>query len=108
MNQQSNQTSGPAVTAPPGALMCPVPVEDLSGITLAQRGGSLQGLRIGFLGNLKPNCDVLLHTTEDEVMKLGAAGTLFREKTSCSLGASEDILNEIASTCQAAVVALGD
>jgi len=89
-------------------LMCPVPEDNLGGITLAQRVGDLKGLRIGFLGNLKPNCDVLLHTTEEEVMKLGASGTLFREKASCSLGAAEDILNEIASTCQAAVVALGD
>jgi len=93
---------------PPDALMCPVPVRDLSAIKLANRVGSLKGLRVGFLGNLKPNCDVLLHTTEEEVMKLGAAGTLFREKVSCSLGATADILDEIAGSCQAAVVALGD
>lgn len=103
-----NQHTQAAVAADPQALLCPVPVEELSGKQLARRIPSLQGMRVGFLGNLKPNCDVLLHTTEEEVLKLGAAGTLFREKTSCSLGAAEDILDEIASTCQAAVVALGD
>jgi len=105
-----NQPAIPArhLAPPPDALYCPVPVRDLSAIRLAQRVGTLKGLRIGFLGNLKPNCDVLLHTTEEEVMKLGAAGTLFREKASCSLGATTELLDEIASTCQAAVVALGD
>ena len=105
MNTQTLQETQALVSA---SLMCPVPVEDFSGIKLARRVPSLEGMRVGFLGNLKPNCDVLLHTTEDEVMKLGAAGTLFREKASCSLGATEEILNEIASSCQAAVVALGD
>jgi len=89
-----------------GALLCPV----RSGTkhNLAARGGVLAGLRIGFLGNLKPNCDVLLHTTEGEVMKLGAAGTYYVEKSSCSLGAGDKILDDIAANCQAAVVALGD
>lgn len=91
-----------------GQIMCPVPPENLGGVKLAPRLGDLAGVRVGFLGNLKPNCDVLLHTTEEEVMKSGAAGTLFREKASCSLGAGPAILDEIASTCKAAVVALGD
>lgn len=89
-------------------LYCPMP-EDLKNVgQLAVRPESLAGLRIGFLGNLKPNCDVLLHATEDQVLKLGAAGTLYREKESCSLGAAPEILDEIAAVCQAAVVALGD
>ena len=90
------------------AIMCPVPPEDRQTIRLAARVSSLKGIHIGFLGNLKPNCDVLLHTTEEEVMKLGAAGTMFREKSSCSLGADEAMLDEIAASCKAAVVALGD
>jgi hypothetical protein len=90
------------------AILCPVPPDDRETAKLASRVPSLQGIKIGFLGNLKPNCDVLLHTTEDEVMKQGASGTMFREKESCSLGAEEAMLDEIAATCQAAVVALGD
>src|ERR1700709_1898474 len=89
-------------------IMCPVPPEDFGGVKLAPRLGDLTGARVGFLGNLKPNCDVLLHTTEEEVMKLGASGTMFREKASCSLGAGPTILDEIAANCKAAVVALGD
>ena len=89
-------------------LYYPIPTGDALNIQLARRPASLKGLKIGFLGNLKPNCDVLLHTTEAEVMKLGAAGTMYREKSSCSLGAPEAIFDEIAANCQAAVVALGD
>ncbi len=103
-----NQPISPATLTAGGPLMCPVPLDNLGGIKLASRVGSLKGLRIGFLGNLKPNCDVLLHTTEEEVMKLGAASTFFIEKASCSLGAGDKILDEIAANCQAAVVALGD
>lgn len=89
-------------------LYYPIPTGDALNIQLAKRPTSLKGLKIGFLGNLKPNCDVLLHTTEAEVMKLGAAGTMYREKSSCSLGAPTEIFDEIAANCQAAVVALGD
>ena len=90
------------------AILCPVPRDDRETARLAARVPSLKGIQIGFLGNLKPNCDVLLHTTEEEVMKLGAAGTMFREKSSCSLGAEPAMLDEIAASCKAAVVALGD
>ena len=89
-------------------LYYPIPTGDALNLQLAKRPASIKGLKVGFLGNLKPNCDVLLHTTEGEVMKLGAAGTLYREKTSCSLGAPAEIFDEIAANCQAAVVALGD
>ncbi len=89
-------------------LYCPAPAGESASEQLAKRVESIKGLKIGFLGNLKPNCDVLLHTTEGEMMKLGAASTLYREKESCSLGAAEPILDEIAANCQAAVVALGD
>jgi hypothetical protein len=42
------------------------------------------------------------------VLEAGAEATLFREKDSCSLGATAEVLDEIASSCDAAVVALGD
>jgi hypothetical protein len=89
-------------------LYCPVPAAESASFSLAKRPAAIKGLSIGFLGNLKPNCDVLLHTTEGEVMKLGAASTMYREKESCSLGAATSMLDEIAASCQAAVVALGD
>lgn len=94
--------------ADPRAILCPVPVTEQVIAHLARRVPKLDGIRIGFLGNLKPNCDVLLRTTEAEMLKAGAAGTLFREKSSCSLGAPVEMLDEIAATCDAAVVALGD
>jgi hypothetical protein len=91
------------------ALLCPVPIIQDSAIKpMAPRSGSVQGLRVGLLGNLKPNCDVLLKTAGDDLVSAGALEVLFREKSSCSLGASEAILDEIATRCQIAVVALGD
>jgi hypothetical protein len=87
----------------------PTPIEQLLRLELAKRVPSLEGRRVGFIGNLKPNCDVLLHTTEDLlVAQRGVAGTVYREKASCSIGAPAQILDEIAGSCDAAVVALGD
>jgi hypothetical protein len=87
----------------------PLPIEELVQLQLAPRCESLQHKRIGFIGNLKPNCDVLLHTTEDLLAeRADISGTVYREKISCSVGAPEAMLDEIAGTCDAAVVALGD
>jgi hypothetical protein len=87
----------------------PAPHDDQIQLRFAPRLDSLQGKTIGFLGNLKPNCDVLLHTTEGLLAdRAGIAGTVYREKSSCSSGAPVDMLDELASTCDAAVVALGD
>ncbi len=74
----------------------------------AARPASIKGKAVGFLGNLKPNCDVLLQTLQARMEQMGARSTMFREKASCSMGASEAILDEIAQNCQVAVVALGD
>lgn len=87
----------------------PVPSERRVRLRFAQRLPSLEGRRVGFIGNLKPNCDVLLHTTEEQLMsRLGVAETVYREKSSCSAGAPVDMLDEIGMGCDAAVVALGD
>jgi hypothetical protein len=89
-------------------IYSPEPAHTASDGASARRVASLGGLQIGFLGNLKPNADVLLHATEELVVRAGARGTVYREKGSCSFGAPAEMLDEIASTCQAAVVALGD
>ncbi len=87
----------------------PAPVDDVIQLQPARRLESLEGRRVGFIGNLKPNCDVLLHTTEQFMKdRLGVAETVYREKSSCSVGAPPAMLDEIASLSDAAVVALGD
>lgn len=87
----------------------PVAPESGRRLHLARRLRSLHGARVGLLGNLKPNCDVLLHTAEDIMVDChGIAATVFREKSSCSIGAPVEMLDELASTCDAAIVALGD
>lgn len=90
-------------------VFLPVPRETGSQLVLAPRLPSLDGKQVGFLGNLKPNCDVLLHTTKAIMTsRYGVAGTIYREKSSCSIGAPAEMLDEFASRCDAAVVALGD
>jgi hypothetical protein len=87
----------------------PVPPDDQQLLQFAPRLDTLRGKRVGFIGNLKPNCDVLLHTTEDLLgERRDIAGTVYREKASCSSGAPVVMLDEIGQTCDAAVVALGD
>ena len=90
------------------SLLSPVPVGLGGGDTLAARPASYKDLTVGLLGNLKPNCDVLLKTLGDKLVAMGARTTLFREKTSCSLGAGDVLLVEIARSCKIAIVALGD
>jgi len=92
----------------PTSLLSPVPKGLGPGDTLAARPASLDGVTIGLLGNLKPHCDVLLKTLGDKIQSMGARSTLFREKTSCSLGAGNALLDEIARNCKVAIVALGD
>ena len=87
----------------------PAPTDNVVQLSPARRLDTLERKRVGFLGNLKPNCDVLLHTTA-ELMKerLGVAETVYREKSNCSVGAPISMLDEVASMSDAAVVALGD
>ena len=91
------------------AVFGPVPADERVPLRMAPRLSSLEGRRVGFIGNLKPNCDVLLHTTEELLTsRLGVKETLYREKSSCSSGAPVAMLDEIGTSCDAAVVALGD
>jgi hypothetical protein len=92
----------------PITVFCPVPADAAPPGRLAARVSALTGVRLGFLGNLKPNADVLLQATRALAMQAGVASTLFREKDSCSLGATPEVLDEIAASCDAAVVALAD
>lgn len=87
----------------------PVAPEAGRRLKLARRLPSLSGMRVGLLGNLKPNCDVILHSIEQLMTtQHRVAETVFREKSSCSTGAPIEMLDELASRCDAAVVALGD
>jgi len=97
-----------AATLQPHSLLSPVPHGLGAGDTLAPRPASLDGLTLGLLGNLKPHCDTLLKTLGEKLQTMGVRNVLFREKTSCSLGAGDKLLDEIARNCKVAIVALGD
>lgn len=93
----------------PIELYVPVPSDDHVALQLAPRLDALEGARIGLLGNLKPNCDVLLDTTAELLRsRAGVRETVRQDKASCSLGANKKTLDELAATCRAAVVGLGD
>ncbi len=104
---KTNQGSA-ATPAHGEALYSPVPGGSVSDVRMAKRPASLKGLKVGFLGNLKSNCDILLEATEAQLMDLGAGGSMYREKESASLGASAELLDELAANCQVAVVGLGN
>ncbi len=89
-------------------LYVPVPNTSADSVQPAKRPASFKGLRVGFLGNLKSNCDVLMHAAEEQMLMLGAESTLYREKESASLGATAALLDELAANCEVAVVGLGN
>ena len=93
---------------PNQTLYLPVPNTSAEGVQPAKRPASFKGLRVGFLGNLKSNCDVLMHAAEEQMLMLGASSTLYREKESASLGATAALLGELAANCDVAVVGLGN
>ena len=51
-------------------LFIPVPGDEHGAVTRAPRLKTLAGVKIGLLGNLKPNCDVLLHTKGATVLSV--------------------------------------
>lgn len=93
---------------PSQRLYVPVPNTSADSVQPAKRPPSFKGLRVGFLGNLKSNCDVLMHAAEEQMLMLGAESTLYREKESASLGATAALLDELAANCEVAVVGLGN
>jgi len=76
---------------------------------LATPTARLRGATIGLLENTKHNASLFL----DEIGKLlieryGAAGVLARTKTAFALPVSDDLLAELAASCQAVVTGVGD
>jgi len=75
----------------------------------APRPGSLFGLRIGLVENTKFNSDkILLKVAAILEEGHGAAGHLIRSKRNASVPAHEEILDELATQCDAVVAGIGD
>jgi hypothetical protein len=79
------------------------------GALLATPRAALPGATIGLLENTKQNASLFL----DELGKLlveryGAAGVVARTKRAFALPVPEDLLDELAASCQAVVTGVGD
>jgi hypothetical protein len=78
-------------------------------VLLATPRARLRGATIGLLENTKQNASLFL----DEVGKLlvdryGAAGVVARTKRAFALPVPDDLLDELAASCRAVVIGVGD
>lgn len=70
---------------------------------------SLAGRVVGFIDNAKPNFHVLADDLGDLlVTKYGVARVVKRRKPSASIGATSDVLAELADTCDVVITGSGD
>ncbi|MBI2917979.1 MAG: hypothetical protein HYY01_08285 [Chloroflexi bacterium] len=78
---------------------------------LSPRPESLEGKRVGFLWNGKPNADVFLAELQrlvSERCRPAASARVNWSKTSASGAAFEGLLEELAANCDAVVNGVGD
>lgn len=76
---------------------------------LAPRPGTLQGLRLGLLDNSKPNAALLLDAVLEELEdELRPSVVVRRRKPGAGVPGPESLLEELQSTCDAVIVAVGD
>lgn len=77
--------------------------------TMASRQPDIRGLSVGFLWNTKPNGDILFHRLEELLReKYEIATTTYRRKPTSSVPATREVLDELATAVDVAVVGLGD
>jgi hypothetical protein len=69
---------------------------------------TLRGKTVGFFGNNKPNVDAVLERLAAELSSSAGIKALHFAKGIPSLQAPEELLAEIAASCDAAVLGVGD
>ncbi|MDE3075223.1 MAG: hypothetical protein KGJ86_07315 [Chloroflexota bacterium] len=76
---------------------------------LAQRLSTLDGKTIGFLNNSKPNVEQLFDTIAEQLQQRFRLAAVIRKiKPAAPIPAEREILDELARTCDAAVLAVCD
>lgn len=76
---------------------------------MAQRRPDIRGLSLGFLWNSKPNGDILFQRLEELLReKYEITTATYRRKPTSSVPATRQVLDELATTVDVAVVGLGD
>jgi len=76
---------------------------------LSPRPATLDGLRVGFLSNTKPNVGALFAAIERRIRERFAVGSIVHHaKTVAAVSAGTAILDAMARECDVAIVAIGD
>ena len=77
--------------------------------TMAARHSDIRGLAVGFLWNTKPNGDILFARLEELLReKYEITAALYRRKLTSSVPATGEMLDELATAVDVAIVGLGD
>ena len=86
-------------TAPPRDVRC----------AMAERLSDIRGKTVGFLWNNKPNGDVLFGRLEELLrQKYEISGASYGRKPTASIPASDEVLDQLVASVDAAIVGLGD
>lgn len=76
---------------------------------LAQRHMDLRGKRIGILDNTKSNADVLMKRMATLLCEQhGAAEVIHHRKAHAAIGATEELLDHMAESCDLVLLGSGD
>ena len=76
---------------------------------MAPRLPDLRGRAVGFLWNSKPNGDILFARLEELLrQKFEITNSVHRSKPTASIPAKEQDIDDLAASCDAVVVGLGD
>ena len=76
---------------------------------MAPRLPDLRGRAVGFLWNSKPNGDILFARLEELLrQKFEITNSMHRSKPTASIPATKQDIDELAASCDAVVVGLGD
>ena len=77
--------------------------------TMAPRLPDLRGRKVGFLWNSKPNGDILFDRLEVLLrQKYEITDSVHRRKPTASVAGTKDDIDELAASCHAVIVGLGD
>lgn len=88
-------------------VLLPTKAAETVSTGLSSRPAKLDGARIGFIWNSKPNADVLF---DEFVARIGHPEDAIQRhlKPNAAVPALDEVYDAFAADCQAAVVALGD
>lgn len=88
-------------------ILVPVAQTRVSAHPLAPRAGTLEGLRIGWLDNLKANAAGLLGGVESGLRRQGLAFEAVHAAKNATAPAPDDVMAHL-RTCDAVVLAIAD